>query len=229
MPAMRIVESCDLAHVLPHDVHYRTRRNTSGWLRKPLQWLGMDELHHLLLFVDGDLRCPDALDLDALDALMPGANVDALVVNGNLQAGNIFNAETDASCGLVVLGNLAAHNICVGGQQVYVQGDLDVSGLYWGIYNHGCLNVRGDIRIKAFLDDDYIHDDRRFRHGDRVHIEHAFYLSDQPGWQRGDAIKSLLQPAFLHPNPQQILSWSSWLDEASILQALRENRSILRE
>lgn len=79
-----------------------------------------------------------------------------------MKAGNIYNNETDGSTGLVVMGNLTANNIVVGGQELFVAGDLAVNELFWGDYNHGELQVRGSIQAKVFINTDYGVDYKRF-------------------------------------------------------------------
>ncbi len=120
-----------------------------------------------------------------------------ILVTGNMRANNIYNAEIDSSCGLVVLGNLTAKNIVVGGQQIYVAGDLNVSGLYWGDYNHGELRAKGEINIRVFLETDYGYDIRRFREGEGVNIRYALYDDDEEGFETGDMLRALFKQEFV--------------------------------
>ncbi|RNL80576.1 hypothetical protein ED312_19255, partial [Sinomicrobium pectinilyticum] len=73
--------------------------------------------------------------------------------------------------------NLQADNIVVGGQEIYVAGDLTVKGLFWGDYNHGDLVVTGEIAVLVFISTDYNFDHKRFEAGDRVRV--AYWLWDE--------------------------------------------------
>ena len=66
----------------------------------------------------------------------------------------IYNEDTDGASGLIVLGNLQAENMLVGGQEIYVTGDLVVKEVFWGDYNHGDLHVRGNASAEVFVETD---------------------------------------------------------------------------
>lgn len=71
--------------------------------------------------------------------------------------GHIYNQDTDGACGLIVLGNLSARNMVVGGQEIYVTGDLAVAELCWGDYNHGTLMVQGNASAAVLGDTEEYH------------------------------------------------------------------------
>lgn len=78
------------------------------------------------------------------------------VFTGNLTVtGAIHNEDTDGAHGLIVLGNLRAKNIAIGGQETYVRGDLIVEELLCGSYNHGEMKVDGNVSAKLLISDDY--------------------------------------------------------------------------
>jgi tetratricopeptide (TPR) repeat protein len=78
------------------------------------------------------------------------------VFTGNLTVtGAIYNDNTDGAHGLIVLGNLHAKNIAIGGQETYVRGDLIVEELLCGSYNHGEMKVDGSVRAKLLISDYY--------------------------------------------------------------------------
>lgn len=118
------------------------------------------QVEEWVLYVDGDLRL-GRLDLD--DPLAAWRADDAtcdsiwfiLVTGSVFVEGHLWNQDTDGACGLVVLGNLHAADAVVGGQQIYVGGNLDIDALYWGHYNHGSLHVAGDTRALVLIQTDY--------------------------------------------------------------------------
>lgn len=113
----------------------------------------------IVLYHQGDLRLPQ-LDLD--DPLRPpGRSADkaseilSVVVDGDLQVdGLIGNRNDDSATGLHVLGDLRARNMVVGGQEIYVTGNLTVDELFWGHYNHGMLTVKGGVLARVFVETD---------------------------------------------------------------------------
>ncbi|SFW86193.1 hypothetical protein [Chitinophaga sancti] len=105
-----------------------------------------DELKFLLF--DGTTVL-ESLDLD--DPAYFGIVVAGdLIVNGN-----ILNENTDGACSLVVLGNLKAKNIIVGGQLIYVTGYVAVQELLMGIYNHGEFTSHSYVWAPVVIADDY--------------------------------------------------------------------------
>lgn len=114
-----------------------------------------------VLFYEGDLTL-DSLNLDSCETLTPalasGETIFLILVTGNLNIKQfIYNKNTDGATGLVVLGNLQAQNMLVGGQEVYVAGNMNVSELFWGDYNHGDLTVKGDVAALVFADTEQYH------------------------------------------------------------------------
>lgn len=91
----------------------------------------------------------DSLDLDTEE-------YTGIIVVGNLIVkGNIINENTDGACSLIVLGNLKAKNMCVGGQTIYINGYIDVEEVLIGIYNHGELYGKSYVWCPAIINDDY--------------------------------------------------------------------------
>ncbi|RZK87404.1 MAG: hypothetical protein EOO62_39280 [Hymenobacter sp.] len=97
-------------------------------------------------------------ELASLNLDFDPANSDylfLLLVKGNLTVKSfIYNEETDGATGLVVLGNLHARTVLVGGQEIYVTGNLTVEELFWGDYNHGSLRVLGTATATVFAETD---------------------------------------------------------------------------
>lgn len=173
------------------------------------------------------------LDFDKPDSL-PGTSdgqppfVYAIIINGNLKARNIFNDNTDGATGLMVLGNLEAENMMVGGQEIFISGNLYVKGLFWGDYNHGNLVAKGAIAANTFLSTDYRFDQERFSRKDRVEIAH-FLQDDQEQYDRG-RLAALIQPdCLVHPNNQhhQLYGWKDWLVREKMIERLKEGLPVL--
>ena len=66
----------------------------------------------------------------------------------------VYNEETDGAAGLIMLGDLRVGNMLVGGQEVYVTGNLMVDEVVWGDYNHGDLRVLGIAIATACVETD---------------------------------------------------------------------------
>jgi hypothetical protein len=118
-------------------------------LGKP-DWLPGEAPEGVLLH-KGDLEL-EALDLDhRKDGVASG-----LIVDGNLNVGLIENGEQDFGPFLVVLGDLTADHVAVGGAPVEIAGRLKVTGAFHGYYNHGTTRVGGDVDIGLLIADDYL-------------------------------------------------------------------------
>jgi len=89
------------------------------------------------------------LDLDTEDYM-------GIIVVGDLHVtGSIINENTDGACSLIVLGNLRARNMCVGGQIIYVTGYIAVTEMIMGIYNHGEMYGKSYVWCPVVVTDDY--------------------------------------------------------------------------
>lgn len=185
-------------------------------------------------FHDGDYEFSDPLNLDLVDQIYSPSELPDyspfMLINGSASFGNIFNWETDGSAGLVVLGNLSVENMVVGGQEIYVDGDLEVKDLFWGDYNHGHLTVNGKITSRVFLNTDYGFDHERFKKGDNIAIEHLLTDEQEDLYIEGDYLKALFNEKFIF-NPEEIdddiYSWKQWLKEWLILEALEKREPVL--
>ena len=88
--------------------------------------------------------------------ILPNDNTVAYIFVGNLTVlGAIWNEETDFGIALIALKNVKALNIAVGGQEISIEGNLIVEELLCGSYNHGTMAVKGDVKAKYILNDDY--------------------------------------------------------------------------
>ena len=88
--------------------------------------------------------------------ILPNDNTVAYIFMENLTVlGNIWNEETDFAIALIAFKQVKAHNIAVGGQEIYIKGNLDVKELLCGSYNHGTMTVKGNVKARYILNDDY--------------------------------------------------------------------------
>lgn len=111
----------------------------------------MDEESRFLLYTEDTTL--DHLDLDFYDQY---DDYTSIVVIGDLHVtGNIFNENTDGALSLIVLGNLYAKNVLVGGQLIYVRGNITVTEALVGSYNHGDLYCYADVYCPLIINDDY--------------------------------------------------------------------------
>ncbi|MBC9795081.1 hypothetical protein [Sinomicrobium weinanense] len=206
----------DIRHLLPADCWFAQCNEATGEFNE-------DKVAHLV----GN-RELETLDLDFFER--EDEDVPVLVlVEGNLQIRNIHNRETDGAAGLIVLGDLAAENIVVGGQEIYVTGNLNVSGLYWGDYNHGSLVVQGTIGINVFLSTDYDFDHRRFQEGDRVNVTHFLWDDREDEFDR-DRLVALFEPNCLLDEGELVddpYSFKDWLNPTEILERLDSGEQVL--
>jgi hypothetical protein len=112
----------------------------------PLVYDQFDEESQFLFYNEDTVL--DHIDLDN--------DHTAIIVMGDLLvSGNIYNENTDGACGLIVLGNLQAKNIAVGGQLIYVKGNIRVEEVLIGSYNHGELYSYGGVFCPLIISDDY--------------------------------------------------------------------------
>jgi hypothetical protein len=95
-------------------------------------------------------------DVD-LDQLFYRTNIAGLVVDGDLTiSGSVLNWEIDTTASFVeVHGNLHCQNIIVGCADMVVRGDARVSNVVVSTYNHGRLEIAGDVFAKYFIVDDH--------------------------------------------------------------------------
>lgn len=217
----------EISHLIPEQSIYQTHYQTTD--------------NSKIIFIDGDYHFDRPIDLDEADTFFGLKESEdyrdyplSILVTGNVTAGNIYNGETDGSVGLIVLGNLTADNIVVGGQEIFVQGDLNVSGLYWGDYNHGDLNVLGEIYINVFLETDYGYDWERFRANDRIFIPYILLDSDEDFDDFPNRLTAVLKPEFIEDyeealkyNDGEIWSWKNWINNEVLFPALKNGEKHL--
>lgn len=92
--------------------------------------------------------------LDELD-LVTEEYMGIIVLGDLIVKGSIISEETDGATSLIVLGNLKAKNMCVGGQLIYITGYVDVEEMIMGIYNHGEMYAKSYVWCPVVINDDY--------------------------------------------------------------------------
>ncbi|WP_238187571.1 hypothetical protein [Paenibacillus sp. L3-i20] len=107
----------------------------------------------LAAYYEGDLTLP-SLNLDWEEHFPHHKEVIIIFIDGNFTVGNLYNKETDGAIGLMVIGNLSAKNIAVGGQEIYVSGNMMIEEILCGSYNHGETIVKGDLNATVLVQDD---------------------------------------------------------------------------
>lgn len=156
LPACTKHTFSEIKHLLPADcwAYSRNEKNDGEFDNETV------------LVYDGDLavdhiHLDDPLGIDAesergqQEALLERQSVFLILITGDLIVHNyIYNENTDGSTGLIVLGNVQASNIIVGGQEIYIGGNLEVNELFWGDYNHGMLSVCGNVTAPLFVETD---------------------------------------------------------------------------
>lgn len=179
-----------------------------------------------IIYIDSDFETEN-INLDNAEAtfnLEKSDNLLAIFVDGNLTTKNIFNEETDGATGIIVLGNLAVENMVVGGQEIYVSGNLEVKELFWGEYNHGDLTVEGTIKSHFFLcTNEYHYPDNI----DQKNID-VLFLDESDDEYSLELLQNYFDEKFTNDNEDEPYSWDDFLDRTKIIEALEQNNSVLK-
>lgn len=224
-PVFQVKQFNDIKHLLPEEswwIKYRKHENLEG---------------EYAAFYEGNAVTGNInLDFTQLDLALTDESlrdkVSIIVVKGNLQAKNIVNGETDGAISLTVLGNLEADNIAVGGQEIFVTGNLIVHDLFWGDYNHGDLVVNGHVAARMFMaTDEYHFDWKRFYQKENVAID----LLGNDDEANGDFSRETMEAAFEdacllseEEVDEEIYSFKYWLNAEEVGRRLSQNIPVLR-
>jgi len=103
---------------------------------------------------DGDVTLPEALDLYDL---YYEQNIAGIIVNGNLTVtGPVIDFELDTySCFLLVHGSLNCTVLAAGCTEIIINGNVTASEVVIGFYNHGIIDIQGDINSKLLIIDNH--------------------------------------------------------------------------
>ncbi|NTE87493.1 hypothetical protein [Agrobacterium rubi] len=124
MQNIEIVSFGQIQHLLPDDCWAKSRNN-----------LKREYDNEKVIYIQGDARV-SALDLDNLSSITAGKLSDdtwifLIFLEGNLTVDSwIGNNDTDGAPGIIVKGHLRTKNAILGGQQVYVCGDMVVDEFF---------------------------------------------------------------------------------------------------
>ncbi|MCE7040139.1 hypothetical protein [Dyadobacter sp. CY312] len=192
-----------------------------------------------ILYLEGDFETEN-LDLDApfvsfkdrfgnYETYLQQETCMTILIEGNLRAQNIYNDETDGSTGLVVLGDVLVQNMVVGGQDVYITGDLKVTDCFWGHYNHGDLIVEGQTDARVFVATEEYHYDYN---KERTRAQHFLCDDDdEDGTFDRSVVESIFVPELLEDEsevePDDVFSWASWLLRYAAVERLAANEPIV--
>ncbi|MGJ1432078.1 hypothetical protein ACR79M_09515 [Sphingobacterium spiritivorum] len=226
---MKLVKFRDIKHKMPKDswMYDRNEKNNGEF----------DE--YWVLFLEGDYEVEN-LDLDdplvSLNFSVESGEsspeeviCSAILVDGNLRANNIYNYETDGSTGLYVLGNIHAENMLIGGQELYVSGNLNIKDCFWGHYNHGDLIVKGYTSARVFAATEEYHYDYN-----KVRIKADFFLCDH------DCEDDVFDPAIPYAifekamlytendvEIEDLFTWKDWMSRSTAIRLLKKKQPIL--
>ncbi|MCS4305617.1 hypothetical protein [Chryseobacterium sp. BIGb0232] len=155
----------------------------------------------------------------------------AVLIDGNFKAENIYNNESDGSICLCVLGNLDADNMIIGGQELYITGNLNIKECFWGNYNHGDLIVKGETKTRVFVATEGYHYDYK---KERVTAE--FFLCDE---EEEDGIfdrtfpEAVFSEEILYTEDEveedDLFTWNAWLSRSEAIKMLEKNDSIIKK
>ena len=182
--------------------------------------------NEIVLYVNSDLHI-DRLDLNDPFGFESSSGDESryallILVEGSMIVDNyIYNEDVDGATGLIVLGNLNARNMVVGGQEIYVKGNLYVSELFYGEYNHGELKVAGSITASVFLSKDYHFDYKRFDENRDVHVQR--FLWDERDMLDEEAL-SFFDPEVLIPDDDEPI-----ISRSTIRSFFDQGKSVLVE
>lgn len=145
MPEYGIQKFSDVIDLIPDDAWLKTIYEKNNHVLED----------RYVLIVKGDCAI-DSFDLDDVifnDWFPKNLTQDGwillVIVEGNLTVKEwIGNESVDGAVSLIVKGNMQAKNAVLGGQQVYVDGNLVVGEVFFGSgHNYGCLLVHGNTSI----------------------------------------------------------------------------------
>lgn len=153
----------------------------------------------------------------------------AILIEGNLIVKNVYNYESDGSICLCVLGNLEADNMIVGGQELYIIGNLTVRECFWGNYNHGDLIVQGETKAKVFVATEGYHYDYK-----KERINADFFLGDEDEEDFDRTLPAgLFSEEILYTENEvdedDFFTWNAWLSRSKAILMLEENLFILKK
>lgn len=217
--APRIVRFADIADRLPADAWsvWRNRVNEGEFADERVLWVpGPHELGTVDL-----ASWPQPGDDPAL--------LFMVVVDGDLRVETLYNWDTDGCTGLIVLGNLSLGHAVVGGQEIYVCGDLMVRELFWGDYNHGVLQVEGRIRARLLMaTEEYDLPSGQERDGDEIVLR--LDNEDCDAWERDldEVAAQYFTEAVINRHETEPSGLGDVVPRYRVVEALARGEAVLR-
>jgi hypothetical protein len=224
---MEIVKLKEIKNLLPKN----------SWVGERLNNNTKDFENELVIFVKGDL-VTENINLDNILESLPeikGAKVDEnliflLLIDGDLTANNIYNEEDDGSGGLIILGNATVNNMIVGGQEIFITGNLTIAECFWGNYNHGMLKVTGAINAQIFMaTDEYAYD------FEKENLKANYFLCDDMEERDEEEYSQMKAYSIFvdeihwdETDDDDPTGWSDWLSRNTAIRLLTENKNILK-
>lgn len=211
----RLVRFAEVAEQLPPTCWavWRNTRNDGEFADEPVLW------------VPGPVSA-GTIDLACWSA--PGVEPESVfivVVDGDLCVDTLYNWDTDGCKGLIVLGNLKLGHAAVGGQEIFVTGDLTVRELFWGDYNHGTLKVQGRIKARMLLSTDEYHVPPR-SDNDEIEVR----LEDEAPQERepADVAAQYFLESVIDRNEPDPSVLREVLDRYAVVEALQRSEQVLK-
>lgn len=198
-----------------------------------LAMYAIDFENELALLIEEDCEV-EYLDLDELSTTFPivekGQYIQTILCLKNLKAKNIFNYDDDRSCDLIVIGNLDCENMVVGGQDIFIQGDLTISECFWGRYNHGNLSVKGATKAQVFIATEEYHYDEEKNNFEVLQMLTDYEVEDNCEDFSFEILSAILEENLLSENTdEEVYSWENWIDKQACIDSLSKGNSIIKK
>lgn len=233
---LKTVPFNEVKHLVPED----------SWLYKECSKATENEM--MVHFYEGDL------EIDYIDLAQPFIEYERrnedyetylreqtgmfLLITGHLKANNLFSSNDDGAFGLVVLGDVEVQNMVIGGSEIHILQDLKVSDLLWGNYNHGSLYVACEIFARLILmTEEYGFDEEKNSYQSEYYFNEEGESYEEDIEQFLEYSDAMFSPEFLLNDTEAVLEdsyediygWADIISRDSIIEALKENKTILLE
>lgn len=107
-----------------------------------------------VIFIEDDLKIVGNLTMEYINEL--DSQADFMLIKGNLIINGDMNPLEETFPNMLVLGNMLANNIQNGEELVVINGNVMVTNLIFGNYNHGALKVNGTVTAKYVINNDHM-------------------------------------------------------------------------
>ena len=181
----------------------------------------------LCLFIENEQEITNlCLDLDNPSLVLNNEPYTCIIFKGDLNIKNIYNLNLEKAIDLMVLGNLNAENIVVGGQEIFVTGEICIEDLFWGDQNLGILGTQSEIEAGIFVSTN----DYKIEHV-RQQINNDYPLIDGDdtfGEPNIDLISKLFVPEIISLNfDKSHYGWAKFLNRQKMIENLKVNLPVV--